>query len=247
MAEFRVMLARPRRPFTGLFLCLLVATIVRPMFAYSRLGHACFAAAMVLFFVGVLWVLCRDRRQWWMAVSVGLVWFGLRVPAYLTIDAGLPVEIASRLAEVVFLSMTVTLLVSAIFRKRSVTLDNILGAFAGYLLIALIFGIGFSMVDVVDPGAFRVDSALKTEWASPEEREWVLNYFSCCTLMTVGYGDITPVHASARTLAVLEAMSGQLYLAVLVAVLVGTKVAHDIFRHGPPDRPAIHDHGHPGD
>jgi Ion channel len=241
------MLARPRRPFTGLFLCLLIAIIVRPLLAYSRLGHAFFAATMVLFFVAVLWVLCRSRRQWWLAISLGVIWFSLRLPIFLAIDVGRPIEAASRVAEVAFLTMTVTLLVSAIFKQRTVTLDNILGAFAGYLLMALIWGIAFLLVDMADPGAFRVDSALKTEWASPAEREWVLSYFSCCTLMTVGYGDITPVHAAARTLAVLEAMSGQLYLAVLVAVLVGTKVAHDIFRFGPPEGIVTRDEGRTGD
>ena len=161
----------------------------------------------------------------------------VRTPALSPITLNVPIELVGRVAEIAFLTYIVTLLVTAIFQKRTVTLDNILGAFAGYLLIALIWGIAYSLVEIADPGAFRVDAALKTEWASPAERDWVLNYFSCCTLMTVGYGDITPVHAAARTLAVLEAMSGQLYLAVLVAVLVGTKVAHDLFPKDNDDSP----------
>jgi voltage-gated potassium channel len=221
------MFARPQRPFASLFLCLLAAIVVRPVLNYSPIGRAAFAAGMVLFFIVAIWILCRNRRQWWTAVSLGLLWLGARLPSL--INPGVPIELVGRVAEIAFLTYTVTLLVTAIFQKRTVTLDNILGAFAGYLLIALIWGIAYSLVEIADPGAFRVDAALKAEWSSPAERDWVLNYFSCCTLMTVGYGDITPVHAAARTLAVLEAMSGQLYLAVLVAVLVGTKVAHDLF------------------
>jgi hypothetical protein len=225
------MLARPQRPFAGLFLCLLAAIVVRPVLHSSPIGRAAFAAGMVLFFIVAIWILCRNRRQWWTAMLLGLVWLGTRLPAVSPkITLSVPIELIGRAAEIAFLTYTVALLVTAIFQKRTVTLDNILGAFAGYLLIALIWGIGYSLVEIADPGAFRVDSALKSEWSSPAERDWVLNYFSCCTLMTVGYGDITPVHPAARTLAVLEAMSGQLYLAVLVAVLVGTKVAHDLFR-----------------
>ena len=52
--------------------------------------------------------------------------------------------------------------------------------------------------------------------------DWV--YFSFVTLSTVGYGDITPVHPIARTLAMAEALAGQLYLAVLIARLVAMEV-----------------------
>jgi hypothetical protein len=50
-------------------------------------------------------------------------------------------------------------------------------------------------------------------------------YYSFVTLTTLGYGDVTPVHPFARTLAYLEAVIGQLYVAVLVASLVGRHVA----------------------
>jgi hypothetical protein len=53
-------------------------------------------------------------------------------------------------------------------------------------------------------------------------------YFSFATLTTLGYGDIVPVSAIARTLATLEAITGQLYLAVLVARLVGLHIAESL-------------------
>jgi hypothetical protein len=53
----------------------------------------------------------------------------------------------------------------------------------------------------------------------------VLSYFSFVTLATVGYGDVTPTTPLARTLAWVEAITGQFYLAILVAGLVGFKVA----------------------
>jgi voltage-gated potassium channel Kch len=52
--------------------------------------------------------------------------------------------------------------------------------------------------------------------------DWI--YFSFITLTTVGYGDITPVHPIARTLAVGEALTGQLYLAVMIARLVAMEI-----------------------
>lgn len=73
------------------------------------------------------------------------------------------------------------------------------------------------------PQAFR----LTEEFAGQPEalqRQW--SYFSFITLTTTGYGDITPVHPVARLLVMLEALTGQLYLAITLARLVSLKVAH---------------------
>ncbi len=229
------MLARPGRPFTALFLCLLAAVIARPLMAYNRVGHVVFAALMLLFFVAAIRVLGRSRWQRWAALVLGITWLGIRLPESFPGHPDPWIEAAGRLAEIAFLSLIVTLLLTAILRKGTVTLDNILGAFAGYLLIALIWGIGYSLVELFAPGAFHVQDRLQADFASETNRDWVLNYFSCCTLMTVGYGDVTPVHPAARTLAVLEAMTGQLYLAVLVAVLVGMRVAQNFMQERDPE------------
>jgi voltage-gated potassium channel Kch len=58
------------------------------------------------------------------------------------------------------------------------------------------------------------------------ERVLQMRYFSFTTLTTVGYGDIIPHSAAARTLASLEAVTGQIYLTVLVARLVGLHIVH---------------------
>jgi hypothetical protein len=224
------MLARPGRPFTTLFVCLLVAIVVRPLLANTPAGRVIFVTAMIAFFIVALSILCRSRRQRWLAVAVGLVWLGARIPEQFLRDPSVQSEVIGRVAEIAFLSLIVTLLVAAVLRKQTVTLDNILGAFTGYLLLAVIWGIAYSLIELHDPGSFHINEGLASEWRSITQRDWVLNYFSCCTLMTVGYGDVTPVHPAARTLAVLEAMTGQLYLAVLVAVLVGVRVAQGFIR-----------------
>ena len=75
------------------------------------------------------------------------------------------------------------------------------------------------MVDFLVPGSFRYgqDRTL----TGPE-----MIYYSFITLTTLGYGDIVPVSPSARSLATLEALTGQLYLTVLVARLVGLHITH---------------------
>jgi len=68
-----------------------------------------------------------------------------------------------------------------------------------------------------------------TEWYG---RESIFVYFSLTTLTTIGYGDVAPVAPSARSAAMLEGVFGQFYIAVVVAQLVGSKLAEAATRGG---------------
>jgi Ion channel len=96
--------------------------------------------------------------------------------------------------------------------------DRVFGAVVLYLLMGLIWGVAYHIVDSRTAGAFSVQSPVV-----PDLSNWV--YFSFVTLTTVGYGDITPVAQSARSLATLEALVGQLYPAVIIARLVSLQAS----------------------
>jgi len=224
-----------RWKFTVLFICLLVAAIVHPFVLTHVDGKAAFVVAMSCFFIAAILSITRNRWQQLVGLVLGIIaiamrWLDLFVPG----KKGIFFETSAKGIEITFLSLTVVMLVIAIFKRRAASVDSILGAFAGYLIIAVIWGLAFSLVELLFPGAFHASDPLIPEWsASSDHRDWLLGYFSCCTLMTVGYGDITPIRPLARTLSVLEAMTGQLYLAVLVAALVGAKVSQ---MFGPPEK-----------
>ena len=91
--------------------------------------------------------------------------------------------------------------------------DRVFGAVVLYLLLGLIWAVAYNIVALNSPGSFAGRAATATDLA-----DWA--YFSFVTLTTVGYGDITPVAQSARSLAILEALVGQLYPAVIIARLV---------------------------
>jgi Ion channel len=103
-------------------------------------------------------------------------------------------------------------------RSGPVTFHRIQGAVAAYLLLGVIWAHAYSLMALLRPGAFSGQ-------VSPADgpRAWL--YFSFVTLTTVGYGDVLPVHPAARSLAMLEAVVGPLYLAILVARLVSLAVA----------------------
>jgi hypothetical protein len=95
---------------------------------------------------------------------------------------------------------------------------RIAAAVAVYLLIGLIWARLYEVVELLAPGAFHIPAGESLSSAG-------FVYFSFVTLATLGYGDLTPVNIVARNLAVLEAITGQLYLVILISRLVSEGVA----------------------
>jgi hypothetical protein len=99
------------------------------------------------------------------------------------------------------------------FRAGPINVHRIQGAVAAYLLLGLAWALAYETVALVATGAFS--------FAGPAEGErGRFIYFSFVTLSTLGYGDVIPVHPVARSLAVTEALTGQLYPAILLGRLV---------------------------
>ncbi len=133
-------------------------------------------------------------------------------------------------ALVTVVAMTFVVLVQA-FRAGPVNIHRIQGAVAAYLLLGLAWALAYESVALLAPGAFSAASQ-----AEPDRQRFI--YFSFVTLTTVGYGDITPVHPVARSLAVAEALTGQLYPAILLARLVSLATGNGSAQPGvPPEGP----------
>jgi hypothetical protein len=109
-----------------------------------------------------------------------------------------------------------------VFGPGRVSLHRVQGAIVLYLNFALFFFIIYRLMEVLVPGAFSNLPHSGSEYGSGA----ALLYFSFSTLTTLGYGDITPVHPLARSLANLEGVIGQLYPATLLARLVSLEIAH---------------------
>ena len=100
-----------------------------------------------------------------------------------------------------------------------ISTNRIAGAVAVYLMLGVLWAVAYTIVDLVWPGSFTgFESHAGGEWDS----EWL--YYSFVTMTTLGYGDISPVSPVARLLAYLQAVAGQLYIAILVAGLVGAYI-----------------------
>jgi voltage-gated potassium channel len=113
----------------------------------------------------------------------------------------------------------VRLMLIQIFYAKEITINTIGLALCTYILIGTVWVLFYTPVIVLDPNAFSVPIT------GDGEAFHTLIYFSYVTLTTLGYGDISPVSNIARNLAVLEAITGTLFLAVLISRLVGSYVS----------------------
>ena len=120
-------------------------------------------------------------------------------------------------AALILIAFVVANLLRFVFRAPSVDMEVLCASISAYLMLGLMWAVAYWLVDQLTPGgAFSFNTN-----AGPRSMNGFTGfYFSFITLSTVGYGDITPVSRAARWLAAMEAMTGLLYVAVLIARLV---------------------------
>lgn len=123
-----------------------------------------------------------------------------------------------------FLVFTATQILKFIVRARRVTSELIFGAVSVYLMMGVVGALLFAVLDLWSPGSLRMPGGAGSAVDDATQFSAVA-YYSFVTLTTLGYGDITPVSRMARSLSTMEAVTGQLYLAVLVARVVGLHIA----------------------
>ena len=108
-----------------------------------------------------------------------------------------------------------------ILSRQVVTVDTLAGSVCVYLQLGLVWSIGFYFIETFIPGSFNFAAEPLTGNGRSRNDFQLFTYYSFVTLTTLGYGDALAVSAPARNLSFLETALGQVYLAVLVARLLG--------------------------
>ncbi len=137
-------------------------------------------------------------------------------------------QISALLAAILFLTISGGAIVKRVFSRGLVDTNKICGAIVVYLLIGLIFGLLFECALMIEPGCL-VSTTSELALTNPEsfKADMLVSYFSFVTLTTLGYGDVVPVSITTRTLALVEAVVGQLFIAILIARLVSLSIVHE--------------------
>ena len=200
----------------ALIATLLLAPLAKPLpLAVTLIGMAAQLAG--------LYAVWHDRSIRSTVISGISICVPMRLAAQLVGDQHPLLILLSHITTgVYFAILTVVVLVRVIAHQR-VTSQTVIGAVCGYLMIGYVFTYCYLVLTFLDPAAIAVNGQpLGVEGVTNiGEHMAELIYFSFISLTTVGYGDVVPVCPVARTLVVVEILTGQLYLAAFVARLVG--------------------------
>ena len=120
----------------------------------------------------------------------------------------------------VYLISTTWLAAKQVLFSGRIDGNTIVGSICIYLLLGLVWALLYLLILAIDPTSFN--GVVEADWYDNFSQ---LVYYSFVTLTTVGYGEITPALPVARFFAYVEAITGQFYMAILVASLVGARLS----------------------
>ncbi len=196
-----------------LTLTLVVFLIATPDAAWSRAIATVISGAALVVAITTARARRVQRRGWVAAVTVVTAIVGVTViagvaPKFLTSTFGILIGVA---VPCVIITGLLRLL-----RERGVTLQAVAGGLVIYLSLGLAFAYVISFIAVVAGSPYFAQNTNGTL----SERV----YFSFTTLTTTGYGDLSPGLPVGRSVAVVEMLTGQLYLALVIGLMIGNLV-----------------------
>jgi hypothetical protein len=205
----------PESNFRYLFAGLVMLLVAEPIFdvLLGSSSDRVFGILLAGVVLAGVWSLSPSRL--WLRVGRALAALGIALAIAGAVWPATSLQTATWLVAILFFLMSSRLGLQVVLAGGRITTNHLFGAMSVYLLLGVTWALVFGALHRLAPGSFE---GLST--ASPSE----FLYFSFVTLATLGYGDITPVHPIARTVVYLEAVVGQLYVAVLIASLVSRHV-----------------------
>ena len=218
-----------RIPFTqiriGRFLFLLISILLmftlRPFlegFVGINLLMGIFVSAV---FLSGIYAVSQKKNVFYISLIIAAPALILPWSKYFVTDPSF--LLAGKIFGAVFYTFMVFIMLNYLFSEKEITADIIIGAICAYFLIGLMWASFFTILEIFQPGSFKI----------PEHSGAGLSYFSYysfVTITTLGYGDITPITAPARSLSILEAIMGQLYVTILIARLVAIHISQSMQR-----------------
>ena len=206
--------------YVYLFISLLLLFFFHPFVAEDLSGFRVLDIIFLVILLSGIYSISSNRQLFAAALLFSLVAFGSSIGSYFLRNTSLTV--LSLCFYGLFFGLMMISILSNIMKVKKVTADTIFGSICVYLLLGTLWAIVFGLIEISTPGSFNLgdDSALVFNYK--------FIYYSFVTLTTLGYGDITPVLPAARTLSSLEAVTGQLYIAILVARLVALHIMHEM-------------------
>jgi hypothetical protein len=216
--------------FRHRFLILLIALLLL-LALYPFLEQDISERLLSIFFTGTLiagtYAVSRKPRFLAAAVVLGIGSFSSQWTSHF-VNSPI-VSVASRSLGCLFYLLLVVAILTNVLKGETVTADKICGAICAYLIMGLMWAFLFGLIETVHPGSFLENGQRIATSEGTTHQFALLNsmiYYSLATLTTTTYGDITAKTTPARALSNLEAIAGQMYVAVLISRLVALHIMY---------------------
>lgn len=206
-----------KSPFVYLMLVILAMVLTTPFLQdYLRVRILLDVFYTAIFLVALYVVSQKKRLVKLAAVFAVPMIFSLWAAYFFASDH---IVTLGRVCGIIFLVLAIYHCGRFILKSPQVTRDVIIAAIVIYLLMALMWSFAYALLEHYQPASFIYQEGLASD-----SRQFFL-YYSFVTLTTLGYGDITPLTEKAKSLTILEAVIGQVYLVVVLSWLVGMYVS----------------------
>lgn len=177
---------------------------------------ACVNSAVV---IAIIYAVSTNFHQLIAGCSLGL-------PALLSywLPANPGVEMMSVFSTILLYGYATLILISHLLKAKKVTSEDVFGAASLYLLLGIGWAFCYQLVELISPGAFYINQVNNVDG--------ILNwsdflYYSFVTITTLGYGEMTPITSPARSLAMMEAVTGVMFVAVMIARIVSLSLTNN--------------------
>ena len=200
--------------FLGLLLALLLLLITSPFVGKDLLDRAVLALLLAILLFAAVGAATPRRHEQWIAAALAAM-SGVVIGGGLLLEHRIIYMPALALLTA-YLAYTIHVILRRMITATQIDADILCGAAAIYLLLGVTWAVTYWMIYELDKGSFTAISAL----GAPPFKLHNFLYYSLSCLTGLGIGDITPVNYFAQIWSVLETVTGNLYIAVLVARLV---------------------------
>ncbi|OGE21228.1 MAG: hypothetical protein A3J42_01905 [Candidatus Dadabacteria bacterium RIFCSPHIGHO2_12_FULL_53_21] len=208
------------RRFAYLTMSLVLLIIAYPYLEIEIIGQIVMTVITILVMVSLIVAVSDSKRNIIIALCLAVPWFVTLMINFPMFESERSIVVRKEIvfAVLLFLFTTITIFIH-LLKSREVTSEILFASVCVYLLVGLTWAALYIFIDILYPNSF-IDVGDNIAITAPR-----FLFFSYITLTTVGYGTMTPISDPARSLALLEAIIGQLYLAILVARLVGLHIS----------------------
>ncbi len=223
------------RRHTALLVAIVIAFAVRPLIGDAGISPFVFSIAFLILMLVALCtiqvddlvgersaLLAQRRRRRIAGWALAVLAIAERLGTLFTPSPQL--YLISSISWLLFFSFVTWAELRSVLKQRAVTSETMSMSISVYLLLGLNWGLLYVLIFQLQPQAFSFGSSPAPTFAEQNVFP-IFMYFSMTTLSTIGFGDITPVSLHARYAAVAEGITGQFYLAILVARLVGMQMS----------------------